>query len=75
MYFSRDSQRIIALSKYAKALKELKLFNPDVSFDEFSDEMIEQQQNLIETLKQNCRRIVREKTGKKPYTSINIARI
>ena len=41
MYFAQDSQRIIALSKYAKALKELKLFNPDVSFDEFSDEMIE----------------------------------
>ena len=34
-----------------------------------------QQQNLIETLKQNCRRIVREKTGKKPFTNINIARI
>ena len=31
--------------------------------------------NLIETLKQNCRRIVREKTGKKPFTNINIARI
>ena len=34
-----------------------------------------QQQNLIETLKQNCRRIVREKTGKKPFTNINITRI
>ena len=41
----------------------------------FSIENKKQQQNLIETLKQNCRRIVREKTGKKPYTSINIARI
>ena len=34
-----------------------------------------QQKNLIETIKQNCRRIVREKTGKKPFTNINIARI
>ena len=34
-----------------------------------------QQKNLIETIKQNCRRIVREKTGKKPFTNINITRI
>ena len=41
----------------------------------FSIDSKKQQQNLIETLKQNCRRIVREKTGKKPYTNISIARI
>ena len=41
----------------------------------FSMENKKQQHNLIETLKQNCRRIVREKTGKKPFTNINIARI
>ena len=41
----------------------------------FSMNNKKQQQNLIETLKQNCRRIVREKTGKKPFTNINIARI
>ena len=34
-----------------------------------------QEKNLIESLKQNCRRIVKAKTGKKPYTNINIARI
>ncbi len=34
-----------------------------------------QENNLIESLKQNCRRIVKAKTGKKPYTNINIARI
>ena len=34
-----------------------------------------QEKNLIETLKQNCRRIVKDKTGKKPFTNINIARI
>jgi len=34
-----------------------------------------QEYNLIDALKQNCRRIVREKTGKKPYTRINLARI
>ena len=41
----------------------------------FSIDNKKQQQNLIETLKQNCRRIVIEKTGKKPFTNINIARI
>ena len=41
----------------------------------FSLESKNQQRNLIETIKQNCRRIVREKTGKKPFTNINIARI
>ena len=41
----------------------------------FSLDNKNQQKNLIETIKQNCRRIVKEKTGKKPYTNINIARI
>ena len=41
----------------------------------FSMDNKKQQHNLIETIKQNCRRIVREKTGKKPFTNINIARI
>jgi ribonuclease J len=41
----------------------------------FSLENRNQQKNLIETIKQNCRKIVREKTGKKPFTNINIARI
>ncbi len=41
----------------------------------FSLQSKKQEKNLIETLKQNCRKIVREKTGKKPFTNINIARI
>ncbi len=41
----------------------------------FSLENKNQQRSLIETIKQNCRRIVREKTGKKPFTNINIVRI
>ena len=41
----------------------------------FSLESKNQQKNLIETIKHNCRRIVRERTGKKPFTNINIARI
>ena len=41
----------------------------------FSMNSRKQQENLIETIKQNCRRIVKEKTGKKPFTNINIARI
>ena len=34
-----------------------------------------QEKNLIEMVKQNCRRIIRDRTGKKPFTNINIARI
>ena len=41
----------------------------------FSLDNAKQQKNLIETIKQNCRRIVREKTGKKPFTNINVARV
>ena len=41
----------------------------------FSLDNVKQQKNLIETIKQNCRRIVREKTGKKPFTNINITRV
>ena len=29
----------------------------------------------IDDLKQSCRKIIREKTGKKPYTNITIARL
>ena len=41
----------------------------------FSLQSKNQERNLIETIKQNCRRIVKDKTGKRPYTNINIARI
>jgi ribonuclease J len=41
----------------------------------FSLQSKNQEKNLIESLKQSCRKIVRNKTGKKPYTNINIARI
>ena len=41
----------------------------------FSIDNKNQQKNLIDTIKQNCRRIVKEKTGKKPFTNINIARV
>ena len=41
----------------------------------FSIESKKQEKNLIDLIKQNCRKIVRNKTGKKPYTNINIARI
>ena len=41
----------------------------------FSIDNKNQEKNLIETLKQSCRRIIKEKTGKKPFTNINIARI
>ena len=41
----------------------------------FSLQSKNQEKNLIETIKQNCRKIVKDKTGKKPFTNINIARL
>ena len=41
----------------------------------FSMKNKNQEKNLIESIKQNCRKIIKEKTGKKPFTNINIARI
>jgi len=41
----------------------------------FAMESKNQERNIIETIKQNCKKIVKNKTGKKPYTNINIARI
>tara|TARA_B100001093_G_scaffold500086_1_gene550132 strand:+ start:819 stop:2480 length:1662 start_codon:yes stop_codon:yes gene_type:complete len=41
----------------------------------FSLDSKNQEKNLIETIKHNCRKIVKDKTGKKPFTNINIARI
>jgi len=33
------------------------------------------EQNLIEALKTNCRKTVKDKTGKRPYTNVNLVRI
>ena len=41
----------------------------------FSLQTKNQEKNLIDSLKQNCRKIIRARTGKKPFTNINIARI
>ncbi len=41
----------------------------------FSIQNKKQEKNLIDTIKQSCRRIIKNKTGKKPFTNINIARI
>ena len=41
----------------------------------FSMKNKSQEKNLIESVKQNCRKIVKDKTGKKPFTNINIARL
>ena len=34
-----------------------------------------QEHNLIEALKTNCRKTIKEKTGKRPYTNVNLVRI
>ena len=41
----------------------------------FSVQNKNQERNLIESLKQNCRKFIKEKTGKKPFTNINLVRI
>ena len=41
----------------------------------FAVSNFKQEKNLIDAIKKNCRKIVREKTGKRPFTNINIARI
>jgi len=41
----------------------------------FSMKNKNQEKNLIESVKQNCRKIIKNKTGKKPFTNINIARL
>ena len=41
----------------------------------FAVNNFKQEKNLIDTIKQNCRKIIKEKTGKRPFTNINIARI
>ncbi len=41
----------------------------------FSLKNSNQEQNLIETLKLNCKKTIKEKTGKRPYTNVNLVRI
>ncbi len=41
----------------------------------FSLKNPKQEENLIGMLKINCRKIIKEKTGKKPFTNINLVRI
>tara|TARA_B100001123_G_C15306338_1_gene1022834 strand:- start:450 stop:2114 length:1665 start_codon:yes stop_codon:yes gene_type:complete len=41
----------------------------------FSLKNSKQEQNLIEALKTNCRKTIKEKTGKRPYTNVNLVRI
>ena len=51
---------------------EDKIFNTCRSF---SMKNKNQEKNLIETIKQSCRKLIKERTGKKPFTNINIARL
>ena len=41
----------------------------------FSLNNTKQENILIEVLKKNCRKLVKEKTGKRPYTNINLVRV
>ena len=41
----------------------------------FSLNNTKQENILIEELKKNCRKLIKKKTGKKPYTNINLVRV
>jgi len=41
----------------------------------FSLKNVKQEHNLIENIKTNCRKIVKQMTGKRPYTNVNLIRI
>ena len=41
----------------------------------FSLNNTKQENILIEELKKNCRKLIKEKTGKRPYTNINLVRV
>ena len=41
----------------------------------FSLKNAKQEHNLIENIKTNCRKIVKQMTGKRPYTNVNLIRI
>ena len=41
----------------------------------FDVKNFKQEKNLIDAIKQNCRKIIKEKTGKRPFTNVNIARV
>ena len=41
----------------------------------FSLKNAKQEYNLIETIKTNCRKTVKEKTGKRPFTNVNLIRL
>ena len=41
----------------------------------FSLNNIKQEENIIEAIKITCRKVIKEKTGKKPLTNINLVRI
>ena len=41
----------------------------------FDVKNFKQEKNLIDSIKQNCRKIIKEKTGKRPFTNVNIARV
>ena len=46
-----------------------------LAFPEFSIKNIKQERNLIDALKSTCRKVFKEKTGKRPYTNVNLVRI
>jgi len=55
------------------------LFNLEAEVEKtsksFSLNSKKQESNLIEAIKSSCRKIVKEKTGKKPFTNINLVRV
>ena len=73
------------LDEYRITIENLKKLYPNFIFEledkirdvckSFSLKNVKQEQNLIEMLKTNCRKTIKEKTGKRPYTNVNLVRI
>ena len=75
----RATRKISNLDSINTEIGQIQLVVPTVVLNELKRltnvKNKKQEQNLIDSLKQNCKKIVKDRTGKKPYTTINISRI
>ena len=49
------------------------MFNSNMYYEGFGNNS-KQEKNLIDTLKGNCRKLINDKSGKKPLVNINLVR-
>ena len=68
-------KRLIELGSLVIIFISIGFFIFLLNYSPVAEEISKQEYNLIEALKTNCRKTVKEKTGKRPYTNINLVRI